>query len=246
MEINLKEIVGQVIDKMEKENTIETIIETELKNTIEKAIKDSIGGYKTRNQISDKLEKEVSSVLKNLDMKSFNSYIVKSINEVLVDDTKKDLKDKIDQELKLSLNLVELPDVMKLSDLLTRVQEFFDESLSYEDKESEDFELNISLKERESKSIFSTTGDDDLELNIGTSEDVIKLNLWHIRSNEENVFTILGLYLNDVSINTALKEKRRLSEIEILFAKMHLQGVKIEIDVEDFDEYNYLSNPNDI
>lgn len=246
MEINLKEIVGQVIDKMEKEKTIETMIEEALTNTIERAIKDSIGGYKVRDQIEDKLRNEVSTVLDKLDLKSFNSYIVKSINEIIVDDTKKDLKEKIDQELKLSLNLIELPEVMKLSDLLTKIQEFFDEELDYEQKDDIDFTLDLSL-ENLRRSLFSVSEENDIELKIGTDDDNIKMTLWHMNSDGEKVFRILSLYLNDNNIKNVLKEKGRLSEIELLLAKMQLQGVKIEIDVDedDLSDYAHLTDPYD-
>lgn len=243
MNINLKEIVGQVIDNMEKENTIQNLIEKELTATIKKAISESVGGYHIRNQIEDKLEKEVSTILKDLDLKSFNSYVVQTINEVLVDDIKDDLKGKIEQELKLSLNLLELPEVIKLSTLLEKIREYFDESMDYDEKEEIDFALNITLGQKERTSIFSSSSKDDIELKVNTENDSIRMTLWHMNSDGEDIYRILGLYINNDHINNILKEKKRLSELEIYLAKMHLQNIKIEKDVDQYDlgNYAYLS-----
>ena len=136
--MDIKGLINNKVELMLSEKSIETLIESKIEETITKAITDSIGGYKTRDILEKKFEDEISSSLKDINLKAYNQLILEQFKAVISQLQTKEYADKVEEEFKQVFICDNEP--IKLSTLFEEVREHFKD-----DADSDKFDEHFTL-----------------------------------------------------------------------------------------------------
>ena len=229
MNINISEIVDNKIKEMEENKVVETLIAETVEKSVTKAIIDAIDGYSIKRTIEKKIETGVSELVNDIGFTAYNTFIANKVKEITDGVIKKDLEDKIQNNLNgILLNKKEN---IKLSDLFEMYREQLNNNLDYQEKyDLENFVVEIedndggwiTYKLSQEKSKYSWDKD-GIEFII------------HKKYNDESNGTIWKIKIDGEDVNDVLKPGYR-SKFEDLLVNLMYNNTNIVIDVEDEDD----------
>ena len=237
--MDIKGLINNKVELMLSEKSIETLIESKIEETITKAITDSIGGYKTRDILEKKFEDEISSSLKDINLKAYNQLILEQFKAVISQLQTKEYADKVEEEFKQVFICDNEP--IKLSTLFEEVREHFKDDAD-SDKFDEHFTLIIEDDEsdrsfRHIKIYF----DEDPDEEKYECDFVLRFSVY-LRDHEpeEDLITDLSsVKLGSISFNyskNTISTIGYMNKIEKKLLNAYLNKTKFILDVLDADD----------
>ncbi|NFQ87512.1 hypothetical protein FDG04_20065, partial [Clostridium sporogenes] len=95
MNIDINAIVNNKLKEMEENKQIEKLLEENIEKAITNGIEGALESYSLRRQIEDKVEKQVSEVVKDIGFTGYNGFIAEKIKQITEDVCRDDIADKI-------------------------------------------------------------------------------------------------------------------------------------------------------
>lgn len=141
--MDIKKIINDKTKEVLESGDVQKLIEDNIVNSINRAIKDQFGGYQFERVIEEKLSEMIDPVLKELSFDNYNEIIIGRMKEVIKGYMDGNLVDKVEAAYKDLF--VSDPTPLKLSDFFDIVREEF----KGEDGENYDeyFSVDIETKE---------------------------------------------------------------------------------------------------
>lgn len=124
MNIDINAIVNNKLKEMEEN----------IEKAIVKGIKGVLDSYALKRQIEDKIEKQVSEVVKEIGFTGYNSFIAEKVKMITEDVCREDIANKIQKTFN-DLLIVKRENV-KLSEIFEKYKDYMDENTDEEDKYS--------------------------------------------------------------------------------------------------------------
>lgn len=134
MNIDINAIVNNKLKEMEENKTIEKLLEENIEKAIVKGIEGALDSYALKRQIEDKIEKQVSEVVKEIGFTGYNSFIAEKVKMITEDVCREDIANKIQKTFN-DLLIVKRENV-KLSEIFEKYKDYMDENTDEEDKYS--------------------------------------------------------------------------------------------------------------
>ena len=112
MNIDVSKIVQEKIDSLAAEGVIEKAITETFEKTILKAVTDSLDSYTLRHNIEEKMTKQVSKVVEDLDFQSYNSFMIEKMRQIINETCREEICEKAEQKFKdiFLCQIVAIPD----------------------------------------------------------------------------------------------------------------------------------------
>lgn len=226
--LDIQGIINQKVNEMNESKIFEKTIQETLEKIILKAVADSLNSYTLRNQIEDKLKKQVSVVIDDISFEGYNSFIVEKLKQIINGTCKKDIEEKIKKTFEDILVLKR--ESIKLSDIFKSYKEW----VCGDTEESEKYDLEGQFYVKFEKSDY---GWYNVELNKEKPEcyedrHVIKFT---IHDNRDGSGWIGNLYISGYNIKKTVNFGY-LNEFESLILNLKYNQTPIIIDVEDEDD----------
>lgn len=237
MNINISDIVTAKIAELEANKIIETAIADTFEKTIVKSVVDALDSYSLKRSIEEKVSKQVSDVVNDLDFTSYNGFIVDKMKQIVEETCRQDLQDKITTAF--TNMFITKKDSLKLSEIFNKYREIVCENVEESEKyDRQTFHLkckteegygwiNCELDEEDDKSRYS-----DIEIKFTV----------HRNHNDKNTGWIGSVYLNGTGLDKTMKFGH-LNDVELMIVNASYNKTPIIIDVEDEDD---LDNSYDV
>lgn len=232
MNINVTEIIQSKINELQNEGAVEKAITETFKTALIKAVTDSLDSHNIRRIITDKMTKQVSKVLEQLDFQSYNGFMIEKMSQIINEICREDICQKAEKKFK-DLFLCQTKEI-KLSSIFEKYREIACENVDESDK------YNRIDEGWHCKCELSPHGWIDCELDYEEGSH-------NYRSDSKIAFTvhrdydnktkgkILTLYLDGYSV----KEKFKfgcLNDVELMLVQAIINEIPIVIDVESTDD----------
>ena len=229
MNINVSEIINNKLMEIEKEHTVERLLEENIEKAINSAIESALDSYSIRRTIEEKLENQISQNLGELDFSSYNSFIAEKMKKIVEETCKSDVAEKIEKTF--NDILVVKRENIKLSEIIEKYREWLCEYVD----ESEKYDLEnfyINWEESDYGWITIRMSKEDYNRSL-YDETAIEFTIYKKRENEQIGY--LGLvYINGKSLKETLKLSN-LTDIESLIVNLYYNKTSIEIDIDEYE-----------
>ena len=235
MNIDIKSIINNKINEMDKNNEVQKCIEEGIQKAIIESVKDALDGYSIKKMIRDKMKEEISQNLESLDFSSYNSFIADKIKSIVEGTCKKDLCDKIEKTF--NEIFVNKRENIKLSEIIEKYRDWICENVEeYEKYDLENF--YVDFNEDNNWHWITITLSKEKNNNYNYDDTEIKFTI-HRDSNDEtndkfNIGWIGSLYINAEKIDEKIKISN-LSDIEQLLINLYYNNTPIIIDCNEGD-----------
>lgn len=83
MNINVDAIVSEKLRQLDEDGVIQKAIEDTLEKSLLSAVTGAIDGYKIKHEIQEKVEKQISGVVNELDFSSYNAIMLQKMRELI-------------------------------------------------------------------------------------------------------------------------------------------------------------------
>lgn len=231
MNLDINAIVNNKLREMEKNNTIEKLLEENIEKAIINGIEGALNSYSLKHQIEDKVEKQVSEVVKEIGFTGYNSFIAEKVKMITEDMCREDISEKIQKTF--NEILVIKRENVKLSEIFEKYRDYMNENTDEEDKYSlENFWVNI--EESEYGWITFKMAKEKPDRYSRSENNYIEFTVHPNRDNKE-IGSISTIYIGDRRLETVLK-LGTLSEIESLITNIYYNKTPIIIDIESEDD----------
>lgn len=226
MNINISGIVNNKIKEMEENKIVEKLIEENIEKIISKAVIDAIDGYRVKSEIEDKIEKEVSEVIKTIGFEGYNTFIAEKLKQITDGVLHEDLQNKVSKAMD-DIFLKKVKSI-KLSEIFEKYREYLCNSLEYYEKDDMDNEFYANIEEHEHGWLKIKLGEEEPD---SYSRCDIEFTL-HKKYRDENNGWISTVYLDGNDVKEQMKFGN-VSKFEALLCNLLYNKTNIEIDVED-------------
>jgi len=228
MIINIQEIINNKVKEMEEKQLVEKAIQETLERSVLKAVTDTMDSYSLQREIRDKLDKQVSDVVKNIGFEAYNSFISEKLTQIINGVCRKDIEEKIKKTFDDILVLKR--ESIKLSDIFKSYKEW----VCGNTEESEKYDLEGQFYVKFEKSDY---GWYNVELNKEKPErygdrQVIKFTI-HV--NRDGSGWLGNLYISGDNVEKTVSFGY-LNEFESLILNLKYNKTPIIIDVEDEED----------
>lgn len=237
MNIDIKAIIDNKIEEMDKNNEVQKCIEEGIQKAIISGVKEALDGYSIKRIIEDKMKEQVSQNLESLDFTSYNSFIAYKIKSIIEGTCKKDLCDKIEKTF--SEIFVTKRENIKLSEIIEKYRDWICEQVDEDEKYSLEH-FHVDFDEDASYHWITITlskEDDDYRYD----DTKIKFTV-HRKSDDEdnekfNIGWLGSTYIDNEKIDKKIKIGN-LSDIEELLINIYYNETPIIIDCDEYDVDN--------
>ena len=228
MNIDITEIVKKRIDTLEAEGTIEKKIAETFENTIVKAVEDSLGSYKLRNAIEQKITEQVSKVAADLDFQSYNAFMIEKMSQIMNETCREDMCKKAEKRFR-DLFLCQTKEI-KLSSIFEKYGEIACKEVEEEEKfNSMDEGWHCKCEINEKYGWIDCEMDYDDRVHRYSSDSAISFAVHKIPFGSKGI--IKRLYLDGHDINERFSFGR-LNDVELMLVQAVMNEIPIIIDVE--------------
>lgn len=83
MNIDVDAIVSEKLRQLDEDGVIQKAIEDNLEKSLLSAVTEAINGYKIKREIQEKVEKQISGVVNDLDFSSYNAIMLQKMRELI-------------------------------------------------------------------------------------------------------------------------------------------------------------------
>lgn len=193
-----------------------------------KAVEDSLGSYKLRNTIEQKITEQVSKVAADLDFQSYNAFVIEKMSQIMNETCREDICKKAEKRFR-DLFLCKRKEI-KLSSIFEKYGEIACEEVEEEEKFNrmdEGWHCKCEINEK--------YGWIDCELDYNdrvhkySSDSAISFLVHKIPSDSRGVIKLL--YLDGREINEKFSFGR-LNDVELMLVQAVMNEIPIIIDVE--------------
>lgn len=237
MNIDINAIVNNKLREMEENNTIEKLLEENIEKAITKGIEGALDSYSLKRQIEDKVEKQVSEVVKEIGFTGYNSFISEKVKMITEEICREDISEKIQKTF--NEILVVKRENVKLSEIFEKYRDYMNENTDEADKYSlENFW--VSVEESEYGWITFKMAKEKTDRYSRSEDNYIEFTVHPNRDNKE-IGSMSTVYIGDRRLETVLK-LGTLSEIESLITNIYYNKTPIIIDIESEDDIETYFN----
>lgn len=233
MNIDVSKIVQEKIDSLAAEGVIEKAITETFEKTILKAVTDSLDSYTLRHNIEEKMTKQVSKVVEDLDFQSYNSFMIEKMSQIINETCREEICKKAEKKFK-DIFLCQM-DELKLSSVFEKFREIACESVDEQEKynrcdtgwhckcevDSVHDWINCELDYEDKDHRYTR----DCQLAFTVHRDL----------HDNSKGRIYNLYLDGERLGDKYKFGH-LNDVELMLVQAVLNEVPIIIDVEDEDD----------
>lgn len=235
MNINVTEIVNNKIAQLQESKAIEKAIEDTFEKSILKAVSDALDSYSLKRDIEEKMSKQVSTVVADLDFSSYNGFIVSKMKQITEDICREDLCKKI--EATFTNMFICKKENIKLSEIFEKYREIVCEDVVDSDKyERQKFHIKCHTDEK--YGWIDCELDEDPDKGRYSDMDI----KFTVHRKKDNIGWISSVYLDGKGIDKQIKFGH-LNDVEIMLIQAVYNQIPIIIDVDD--EYD-LDNSYDV
>lgn len=251
MKIDIQEIVSNTIKELEEKRTLESLIKDNIQKAVKGAVDDAVNGYKIKRMLEEKIESQVSSIVKDIGFTAYNSFIAEQVQSLMQSVFKEDLAKKVSTLFENIM--INKRETIKLSEIIKAYKELY-EDMDYDDWRDLDegrFYVNfdddddggsfrhitlVMAQETQKRiSSYSYSGNDTKKL---------KLRLM-IYKNEGNIASISSIEFEDKKLSD-LNQLRYMSNFEAMLVNLYFNKTKVEVDIDDEDDIdNYIEGYED-
>lgn len=239
MELDINKIANEKINSLLESGEIEKLIADGVENNVKKAITAATENYQWKRTIEDNIGKVISEVAQNVNFSAYANFLRDRMNKQIEAYVKNDMINLMrDSFEKVYFNM---PEDIKLSDILNKYKEYLDDNLDSDDKKEwghidfsfeREYSSFIQIKAGSPKSTRYEVYDKGIEINLFKPRGEDKASISWIRFNGNDFKTCMDLH--------------KLSEFEILMFNLMFTQKEIEVDIDedfcfdvDFEEYDY-------
>ncbi|NFL75344.1 hypothetical protein FDB81_06280 [Clostridium sporogenes] len=242
MNIDINAIVNNKLKEMEENKQIEKLLEENIEKAITNGIEGALESYSLRRQIEDKVEKQVSEVVKDIGFTGYNGFIAEKIKQITEDVCRDDIADKIQKTF--NELLVVKRENIRLSEIFEEYRDYMCESTDEAEKyQLENFWIDVNEDEEYRWLTFKMAKEKPSKYLYRNEEDYIEFTI-HRKSYKEDEEGYTKGWLGTVYVGEKkLKDTLKLgnmSKVESLIANIYYNETPIIIDVEcedDIDNY---------
>lgn len=242
MNIDINAIVNNKLKKMEENKQIEKLLEENIEKAITKGIEGALDSYSLKRQIEDKVEKQVSEVVKDIGFTGYNGFITEKIKQITEDVCRDDIADKIQKTF--NELLVVKRENIKLSEIFEEYRDYMCESTDeYEKYQLENFWIDVNEDEEYKWLTFKMAKEKPSGYSYRNEENYIEFTIHRKSKNEDEEDYKKGwlgtVYVGEKNLKDTLK-LGNMSKVESLIANIYYNETPIIIDVEcedDIDNY---------
>lgn len=243
MNIDINAIVNKKLKEMEDNSTIEKLLEENIEKAIIKGIEGALDSYSLKRQIEDKVEKQVSEVVKEIGFTGYNGFISEKIKQITENVCRDDISAKIQKTFD-ELLIVKRENI-KLSEIFEEYRNYMCETTD----ESEKYDLGgsfyVEVNEEESYRwiTFKMAKEKPERYSYRSEGDYIEFTVHRNSCKEDDEEYKKGwmgtVYLGEKNLKDTLRIGN-MSKIESLITNIYYNKTPIIIDIEcedDIDNY---------
>ena len=237
MNLDINKIIMDKVEEMESSGSIKSLIENSIEKTVQDAIKNKLESYEVRNALEKQVGDNISTIIKDIGLSAYNSFIADSIKKIFENEYKKDLAEKI--QTIVNQTLLKKYDTITLSEIFEKYRKHVNENVDEDDKILyENFTCTYeSYPGTISKNVnyYNCYFDKEDQSNLDNAK--IRINFVSYASNEP--VTISSLYINGYDIKTDFLMKY-MDDFEALLFNLWYNKTPIILDTENIDlDENY-------
>lgn len=239
MNLDINKIIIDKITEMESSGSIKTLIENSIEKTVQDAIKNKLESYEVRNALEKQVGDNISTIIKDIGLSAYNSFIADSIKKIFENEYKKDLAEKI--QTIVNQTLLKKYDTITLSEIFERYRKHVNENVDEDDKIS--YENFTCTYENHPGTISNNINyyncyfDEQDQSNVNNAK--IRMSFISYKLNEAT--TISSLYINDYDIKTDFLMKY-MDDFEAFLLNLWYNKTPIILDTENIDlDDNYYN-----
>ncbi|MBN1039043.1 hypothetical protein DVW12_10045 [Clostridium botulinum] len=238
MNIDINAIVNNKLKEMEENKSIEKLLEENIEKAITKGIEGALDSYSLRNQIEEKVEKQVSEVVKKIGFTGYNGFIAEKIKQITEDVCRDDIAAKIQKTF--NEFLIVKRESIKLSEIFEEYRDYMCETTDESEKyELERFYVEVNEEAGYRWITFKMAKEKPERYSYRNEENYIEFTVHRNSSDEENEDYRKGwigtVYLGEKNLKDTLK-LGSMSKIETLITNIYYNKTPIIIDIESEDD----------
>jgi len=130
--IDLGSIITQKMNDLFSSGTVHKMITDGIEKTIQAGVADALGSYSLKNLISKEVEKNVSTIVSSVGFSAYNTYIGKTVNELIHGTMAEDLQKKIQNNL--NLMLVQKRESITIEELIEEYRKYINNETDEEEQ----------------------------------------------------------------------------------------------------------------
>ena len=234
--LNITEIVNNKINTMLEDETLKNTLETTIEELTVKTIKNSISTYEIRNIFEEKIKKEISDAVKQLNFGGYANFVISNLKKAVEAQGQKAITDEVIKYFN-ELYMPNKDKVLTVKELLSA----YVEEMQSDDYTDETFAyMNVGEKRcpygygKYVTILFSLDDEYDIESDSKTYE-VELVNV----DNSNNEFKVYSI-LEDKSYKKDLTKRTKigyLGKFERTLLSAYFNETKIIINDDDVDSY---------
>lgn len=238
MNIDINVIVTKKLKEMKENKSIEKLLEENIEKAITKGIEGALDSYSLQREIENKIETQVSAVVKEIGFTGYNGFISEKIKQITEDVCRDDIATKIQKTF--NDLLIVKRDNIKLSEIFEEYRNYMCESTDESEKyELERFYVEVNEEASYRWITFKMAKEKPERYSHRSEDDYIEFTIHRNSSNEENEDYKKGwmgtVYLGEKNLKDTLKIGS-MSKVESLITNIYYNKTPIIIDIECEDD----------
>lgn len=259
MNIDISQIIKEKLAAMESDGSVKQLIEDNVENAVQEAIKSALGGYKMRQELEKVLVEQLPEIVKDIGLDGYNAFVAETVKKLAIAGIKESARTTINERVEEIL-LKKRQDI-KLSEILKMWRDDMNDNDEEEkrdhNEENDGFTCRVDQTRSSSeyfkyfKLLFDEEGDKE-----GTDPDeyaiIVKIQCWtgtgsgYDRTMQGSYFSgeIQEIYIDGNRVSKQFVN-RTPSRFEALLMNLYLNKTKIIMDLDKYDEDDHYYETED-
>jgi len=259
MNIDISQIIKEKLAAMESDGSVKQLIEDNVENAVQEAIKSALGGYKMRQELEKVLVEQLPEIVKDIGLDGYNAFVAETVKKLAIAGIKESARTTINERVEEIL-LKKRQDI-KLSEILKMWRDDMNDDDEEEkrdrNEENDGFTCRVDQTRSSSeyfkyfKLLFDEEGDKE-----GSDPDeyaiIVKIQCWtgtgsgYDRTTQGSYFSgeIQEIYIDGNRVSKQFVN-RTPSRFEALLMNLYLNKTKIIMDLDKYDEDDHYYETED-
>ena len=259
MNIDISQIIKEKLAAMESDGSVKQLIEDNVENAVQEAIKSALGGYKMRQELEKVLVEQLPEIVKDIGLDGYNAFVAETVKKLAIAGIQESARTTINERVEEIL-LKKRQDI-KLSEILSMWRDDMNDNDEEEkrdhNEENDGFTCRVDQTRSSSeyfkyfKLLFDEEGDKE-----GTDPDeyaiIVKIQCWtgtgsgYDRTMQGSYFSgeIQEIYIDGNRVSKQFVN-RTPSRFEALLMNLYLNKTKIIMDLDKYDEDDHYYETED-